>query len=105
MDQDFSRIIETARIHYGNLKADIANASTRAEHIRISALAQEALNLLTDLEMFELGMVYTRIQNLGPTDLEKYLDLQKMRAHEKSEIQVDGALPEFKSPFTPPPAM
>lgn len=43
-------IIETARALYENIKADIENASTRVEHIRLSALAQEAANLLTEIE-------------------------------------------------------
>jgi hypothetical protein len=43
-------ILEAARALYGNLKADIANAHTRIEHIRITTLTQEAANLLTDLE-------------------------------------------------------
>jgi hypothetical protein len=43
-------IIETARTLYENIKADIDNASTRIEHIRLSALAQEAANLLTEIE-------------------------------------------------------
>jgi hypothetical protein len=45
-------IIETARTLYENIKADIDNASTRIEHIRLSALAQEAANLLTEIENF-----------------------------------------------------
>jgi hypothetical protein len=43
-------ILEAARALYANLKADIANAHTRIEHIRITALTQEAANLVTDLE-------------------------------------------------------
>lgn len=95
---DFQRIIKAAREHYENLKTDIPNASTRVEHIRLTALAQEAFNLLTELEMFEIGMVYTRIQSLGPTDLNKYMQLRETIVREKSEIQ---DLPEFKSPFDP----
>jgi hypothetical protein len=106
---DFLRIIEAARIHYENLKADISNAHTRIEHIRLTALAQEALNLLTELEAFEIGMIYTRIQSLNPTDLEKYMKLKNTIIHEKSELTASASaaddLPEFKSPFTPPPAM
>ena len=96
---DFQRIIEAARDHYENLKTDISKAKDRVEHIRLTALAQEALNLLTELEMFELGMIYTRIQSLGPTELSKYMELQQSIAREKSEIQ--DQLPEFKSPFDP----
>jgi hypothetical protein len=50
-----TQILEAARALYDNLKADIANAHTRIEHIRITTLTQEAANLLTDLENhFEL---------------------------------------------------
>lgn len=45
-------IEQAARMLYQNLKADIENASTRIEHIRISSLAQEAANLLTEIENF-----------------------------------------------------
>jgi hypothetical protein len=45
-------IKQAARMLYENLKADIDNAGTRIEHIRISALAQEAANLLTEIENF-----------------------------------------------------
>lgn len=47
-----NEIIEAARMHFDNAKADIENASNRIEHIRLTALAQEAANLLTDLENF-----------------------------------------------------
>lgn len=96
---DFQRIIEAAREHYLNLKTDITNAKDRVEHIRLTALAQEAHKLLTELEMFEIGLVYTRIQSLGPTELEKYMQLREEIAREKSELKED--LPEFKSPFDP----
>jgi hypothetical protein len=51
--KNLDQVIEAARIHYENVKADINNASTRIEHIRITALAQEAANLLTDLQNLE----------------------------------------------------
>jgi len=41
-----------ARMLYENIKADIENASTRIEHIRLTTLAQEAQNLLTEIEKF-----------------------------------------------------
>jgi hypothetical protein len=47
-------IIQAARLHYANVTADIQNASTRLEHMRITALAQEAKNLVTELENFAL---------------------------------------------------
>jgi hypothetical protein len=45
-------IEEAARMLYQNIKADIENASTRIEHIRLTSLAQEASNLLTDIENY-----------------------------------------------------
>lgn len=47
-----NELIEAARLHLNHVQADITNASTRIEHIRITALAQEAANLLTNLEKF-----------------------------------------------------
>jgi hypothetical protein len=46
-------IKQAARMLYENLRADIENAGTRIEHIRISALAQEAANLLMEIENFD----------------------------------------------------
>lgn len=43
-------IEQAARMLYENIKADIENASTRIEHIRLTTLAQEAQNLLTEIE-------------------------------------------------------
>lgn len=82
--RDYAAIVEAARVHYENLKADIANAHNRIEHIRLSALAQEAHNLLTDLLAFEVGLVYT---HTASTD---------------SYFKRDVDLPEFKSPYIPP---
>jgi hypothetical protein len=87
--RDFSRIIEAARIHYANLKLDIENASTRIEHIRLSALAQEAQNLLTDLEVFEIGLVYSHV-----ADTKSHFERMQARAQQD--------LPDFKSPYIPP---
>jgi hypothetical protein len=95
----FGKIIAAARAHYENLKADIPNASNRIEHIRLTTLAQEAGKLLTDLEFFDIGLVYTRIQNLGPTELEKYMQLQQA-AHDE-RVKLESEVPEFKSPFDP----
>jgi hypothetical protein len=102
-DLTFSQIIETARAHYLNLKDDIGNASNRIEHIRLTTLAQEAYSLLTDLELFELGLVYARVSNLDAESMERYMQIIASRKTDGSEIPLD--LPEFKSPFTPPPAM
>lgn len=52
-------IVEAARNHYANVTADIQNASTRLEHMRLTALAQEAENLVTELENFAFGLVYS----------------------------------------------
>jgi hypothetical protein len=87
--RDYSRIIEAARIHYVNLKNDIENASTRIEHIRLSALAQEAHNLLTDLEAFEIGLVYS---HAGSSEAD----------FERMQLRAQQAVPEFKSPYLPP---
>lgn len=54
-------LVTAASNLYANLKADIENAGTRIEHIRISSLAQEAAHLLEQIR--EL----TGIQEL-PTD-------------------------------------
>lgn len=56
-------IIEAARTHRNNITADIDNASTRLEHIRLTALAQEAENLLIELENFSFGLVYSHSSN------------------------------------------
>jgi len=101
-DPTFSRIIETARVHYENLKADIPNASNRIEYIRLTTLTQEAYNLLTDLELFEIGLVYARTANLDSESMERYMEIIASRKSDGSEIPLD--LPEFKSPFTPPPS-
>ena len=99
-DLTFSRIIEAARTHYENLKADLPNAANRIEYIRLTTLAQEAYTLLTDLELFDLGLVYARVANLDAESMEKYMEIIASRKPDGSEIPLD--LPEFKSPFTPP---
>lgn len=47
---NIAALTELARVHYENLTADIQNAQTRIEHIRITTLAQEAANLYTELQ-------------------------------------------------------
>jgi hypothetical protein len=101
-DIDFSRIIEAARSHYENLKADIKNAQNRIEHIRLSTLAEEAHKLLTDLELFEIGMVYTRVRGMNGDDMAKYMEIIEARKKFVDATAVELDLPEFKSPFTPP---
>ncbi len=53
MPQNFEVIIEAARAHLENLLADIDNASTRLETVRLTALAQEAENLYTELVHYQ----------------------------------------------------
>lgn len=88
--RDYAKIVEAARTHYANLKTDIANAHNRVEHIRLTALAQEAHNLYTDLLAFEIGLVYS---HTASTDA--YL-LRNVASEEPLD------LPEFKSPYLPP---
>jgi hypothetical protein len=83
--RNYAAIVEAARIHYENLRTDIANAHNRVEHIRLSALAQEAHNLYTDLLAFEVGLVYSHTSNVNGYFLK--------------ETPLD--LPDFKSPYTP----
>jgi len=49
-------LVTAASNLYANLKADIENAGTRIEHIRISSLAQEAAHLLEQVK--ELTGIY-----------------------------------------------
>lgn len=99
---DFSRIVEAAREHYLNLKTDINNAKDRVEHIRLTALAQEAHNLLTDLELFDIGLVYTRVASITEEDLSRYRELVTERKKLAAATDDPLDLPDFKSPFTPP---
>jgi hypothetical protein len=96
--RDFSKIIETARVHYINLKEDISNAQNRIEHIRLSALAQEAHNLLTDLTSFEIGLVYSHTNN---TDAYIAAKIAEDAAATIDESLEPLDLPEFKSPYNP----
>lgn len=52
-------IIEAASLHYENALSDIENASTRIEHLRLSALAEEARTVLSMLKVFNVGLVYS----------------------------------------------
>lgn len=94
--RDFTKIIEAARIHYENLKTDISNASNRVEHIRLTALAQEAHNLLTDLRIFEVGLVYSHTASAANMQLQQESD---PGSELLTETPLD--LPEFRSPFDP----
>lgn len=91
INKEFYEIVEAARLHYENLKTDIANAKDRIEHIRLTALAQEAHNLWVELRTFNTGLVYSHTAS---------------RVHEQiweevqdQENQLD--LPDFKSPYDP----
>ena len=78
--RDFDKIVETAREHYKALNADIANAKDRVEHIRLTALAQSAHNLLLDLIAYETGLNRDVDTDANQPPLE---------------------IPEFKSPYNP----
>lgn len=63
-------IIQAAELHYKNSLSDIENASTRIEHLRLSALAEEAKLILDMLSNFALGLVYSHTaaaSSFGPT--------------------------------------
>ena len=96
--RDYSKIVEAARTHYDNLKTDIANSKDRVEHIRLTALAQEAHNLLTDLVAFQIGLVYSHTNNVDDYVLSTAAPAATF--NEQYEEPLD--LPEFKSPYTPP---
>ena len=88
--RDLSAIIQTARDHYKSVSSDIANAKDRFEHIRLTALAQSAHNLLTDLIAFETGLVYSHTAGRAN---------EQMTERASTETPLD--LPEFKSPYDP----
>jgi hypothetical protein len=88
--RDFSKIVEAARIHYGSLTSDISNAKDRVEHIRLTALAQQAHNLLIDLIEFETGLVYSHSGSRS---------MEQMNERRAEETPLD--IPEFKSPYDP----
>ena len=51
--RSYQDLIDAARLHRDNLLADINNAATRLEHVRLTALAQEAENLYTELVHYQ----------------------------------------------------
>ena len=75
-----SQLIQAARDHYKSLNADITNAKDRYEHIRLTALAQSAHNLLLDLIAYETGIDRDVDTDANQPPLE---------------------IPEFKSPYNP----
>jgi hypothetical protein len=50
---NLSEIKTLAREHASNVHADIMNASTRIEHIRLTRLAIEADRIASELEKYE----------------------------------------------------
>jgi hypothetical protein len=92
--RDYARIVEAARLHYGNLKSDIANTANRVEYIRLSALATEAHHLLTELIQFEVGLVYSHVNGI-------HADLSEGQTFYEPSTDTPLDLPEFKSPYNP----
>jgi len=90
--RDYEQIVNAARAHYENLKTDINNSKDRVEHIRLTALAQEAHNLYTDLLAFKTGLVYSH------TALVNGLTTSDVPQTEDPVLD----LPDFKSPYIPP---
>ena len=52
------QLIEAAADHAIRLEADIAECRTRDEHIRVTARANEAANLLNGLKEFQLDAAF-----------------------------------------------
>jgi hypothetical protein len=88
---EYSDLVSMARVHYENLKTDIDNAKDRMEYIRLTALAQEAHNLLVELSTFETGLVYTHSAARATE--------QMIERFEDESQTLD--FPEFKSPYDP----
>jgi hypothetical protein len=65
--RSYQDLLDAARLHRDNLLADINNASNRLEHIRLTALAQEADTLLNGLVLFGTGLVYSHDGTQIPT--------------------------------------
>jgi len=88
--RDLDKIVEAARYHYKSLTADIANAKDRVEHIRLTALSNQAHGLLLDLISFETGLVYS---HTGLT--------ASQQLTERASVEETLDIPEFKSPYNP----
>ena len=86
--RDLDRIVQAARDHYRLVQSDIANAKDRFEHIRLTAIAQSAHNLLTDLIVFQTGIVYSHTA-------------QHAVDQTFNETDTPLEIPEFKSPYNP----
>lgn len=91
--RNFDKIVEAARYHYKTVSSDIANAKDRVEHIRLTALAQQAHNLLLDLITFETGLVYAHTAERANEQLAERVDVDMN--------QPPLEIPEFKSPYDP----
>lgn len=52
---ELDMLCSSARLHADNVRADINNASTRIEHIRLTTLALEAENIAHSLESIRDG--------------------------------------------------
>jgi hypothetical protein len=96
--RDFSQIVDAARALYINLKTDIDKSKDRMEHVRLTVLAQEAHNLLTDLRTFGVGLVYTH-GAVTEEDFQRAIEYQQEDAGQPFDEPLD--LPEFRSPFDP----
>lgn len=81
--QSYDELLNSAKVHYQNITADINNASTRLETVRLTALAQEAANLLTALENFGHGLVYSHSR----TARDEYRKLQQL---DDTDVMLDG---------------
>ena len=97
--RDLDRIVSAAREHYKNLTADIYNAKDRQEHIRLTALAQEAHNLLLELISFSTGLVYSHtalhaVKQVAENGSYAIVD-------DQMQTQETLDLPEFESPYKP----
>lgn len=99
LNKEFTDLIEAARIHYENLKTDIANSKDRIEHIRLTALAQEAHNLYLELRAFNAGLVYTHTAARANEQI-----WEESQQHVAASTDLELDLPDFKSPYTPPTA-
>jgi hypothetical protein len=88
---EYSELVTMARVHYENLRTDIENAKDRMEHIRLTALAQEAHNLLVELSTFETGLVYSH--SAARATEQMFEDFQDR----SNQLE----FPEFKSPYDP----
>ena len=84
-----NEILDAARSHYQNLQTDITNAKDRIEHIRLTALAEEAFNLFKNIEILAAA---APAASATPT----------YGAPETfNETQEVLDLPDFKSPYNP----